>query len=120
MSDIYNATILCEDCNKKTTKGITFKDGFKLRSWDCNNCGKRWFHPLDLNEFNNFEKLKHKEFEVKLRFVGNSYAVSIPKEIINYQENITKETDKILYISLEQPDKLSIFFTKRIKRYVNR
>ena len=74
---------------------------------------------MDLQEYNNFEKLKQKEFKVKLRFVGNSYAVSIPREIIDFQEEIAKEIDKILYMSLEEPEKLSIFFTKRIKRVLN-
>lgn len=119
MTDIYNTTILCEDCNRKTTKNFIIKDGFKIRSWECNNCHKRWFHPLDLQEFQNFEKIKHKEFKVKLRFVGNSYAVSIPREIIDFQEEISKEIDKILYMSLEEPEKLSIFFSKRIKRMLN-
>ena len=119
MSDIYNTTILCEDCNKKTTKGVIVKEGFKIRTWLCEGCGKKWFHPADLQEYNNFEKLKHKEFRVKLRFVGNSYAVSIPKEIIDFQEEITKEIDKILYMSLEEPEKLSIFFSKKIRKVLN-
>ena len=116
MNEIYNATVLCDDCNRKKTKGYAIKDGFKLRLWECLSCHKKWFHPLDLEEYHNFEKLKHKEFKVKLRFVGNSYAVSIPKEIINFHEEIAKEIDKILYMSLEEPEKLSIFFSKRIKR----
>ena len=41
-------------------------------------------------------------------------------QIINFQEEIDKETDKILYIRLEEPDKLSIFFSKRIKRVLNK
>ncbi|MBS3171621.1 hypothetical protein J4449_03350 [Candidatus Woesearchaeota archaeon] len=119
MTDIYNTTILCEDCNRKTTKGFITKNGYKIRTWECDSCHKRWFHPLDLQEYNNFEKIKHKEFKVKLRFVGNSYAVSIPREIIDFQEEISKEIDKILYMSLEEPEKLSIFFSKRIKKILN-
>ena len=119
MADIYSTTVLCEDCNRKTTKGFAIKDGFKLRLWECMSCHKKWFHPLDLQEYNDFEKLKHKEFKVKLRFVGNSYAVSIPREIIDFQEEIAKEIDKILYISLEEPDKLSILFSKRIKKVLS-
>ena len=119
MGDIYNTIILCEGCNRKTTKGIVIKEGFKIRTWMCDKCGKKWHHPLDLQEFNNFEKLKHKEFKVKLRFVGNSYAVSIPKEIIDFQEELSKEIDRMLYMSLEEPEKLSIFFSKRIRKVLN-
>ena len=90
MADIYNTTILCEDCNRKTIKSYIIKEGYKIRTWECTICGKRWFHPLDLQEYNNFEKLKQKEFRVKLRFVGNSYIVSIPREIIDFQEELRK------------------------------
>ena len=80
MADLFSTTILCEDCNRKTNKGELFRDGFKLRYWECDNCNKKWFHPLDQQDYETFQKLKQKKFQVKLRMVGNSYAISIPKE----------------------------------------
>ncbi len=86
MGDIFESTILCENCNQKTSKGFIMKDGFQIRKWECNSCGKVWYHPLDTEEYKNFQKLKNKTFEVKLRMVGNSYAISIPREIIECEE----------------------------------
>lgn len=114
MADLFNTTILCEDCNKKTTKGETFRDGFRLRYWECNNCNKKWFHPLDEESYKNFQLLKQKEFQVKLRMVGNSYTVSIPREIIDFEEEFHRELNKLINLSLEEPGKISIFFKKRV------
>ena len=119
MKDIYDTTILCEGCDKKTSKGFIIKNGSKIRMWECKDCSRRWYQPLDIQEYNNFQKIKNKQFRVKLRFVGNSYAVSIPREIIDFQEELRKEIDKMLYMSLEEPEKLSIFFSKKIKKILN-
>ena len=116
MQDIFETTIVCDQCNKKTSKTYNIKDGFKLRVWKCDNCKKTWYHPSDLQEYNEFKKIKDKTFKVKLRMVGNSYTVSIPREIIDFQEEIQNEIDKILYLSLEEPEKLSIIFKKHIRR----
>ncbi|MBT6044823.1 hypothetical protein HOG54_02120, partial [Candidatus Woesearchaeota archaeon] len=51
---------------------------------------------------------------VKLRMVGNSYTVSIPKEIINLQENIFEEMNTLIKMSLESPEKLSLFFSRKL------
>ena len=115
MADLFNTTILCEDCNRKTNKGEIFRDGFRLRYWECNNCSKRWLHPLDEEDYKNFQALKQKEFQVKLRMVGNSYTVSIPREIIEFEEE-NRELTKLINLNLEEPGKISIFFRKRIKR----
>jgi len=118
-NDIFENVVLCNKCNTKTRKIIVDRNGFKMRTLECPNCGKRIYHPLDLQESENFNKLKNKEFSVKLRMVGNSYAVSIPREIIDFQEEMEREIqkefekmDKIIKMCLERPGKLSLFFTK--------
>src|SRR3989344_7847657 len=116
MPDLFNTTILCEDCNRKTSKNETYKDRFKLRYWECNNCNKKWFHPLDQENYENFQKLKQKEFQVKLRMVGNSYAISIPKEIIDFEEDFNRELNELINLNLEEPGKISIFLHKRIRK----
>ena len=117
MADIYETTIVCDKCNRKTSKNLVMKDGFRLRTWECNGCNKRYFHPLDLQEYEGFKELKNKTFKVKLRLVGNSYIVSIPKEIIQYQEELQKDATEVIKMYLEEPEKLSIFFSKRIRRF---
>jgi len=62
------------------------KDGFVLRILKCNKCGAKLIHPKDEQEYLNFVQLRKKQFSVKMRFVGNSYAVSIPKEIVNFMK----------------------------------
>ena len=116
MKDIFNATILCENCNKKALKGRIIKDGFPLRIWKCPNCNKVWYHPADMQDYQNFKKIKEKTFKVKLRLVGNSYTVSIPREIIEFQEEMQREMDDMIRIAMDGPEKLNLFFSKKIER----
>lgn len=121
MADIFENAIICENCNKKTNKSMAIKEGYRLRYWQCPQCNKRWYHPLDLQEYNNFQKIKSKQFKVKLRLVGNSYAVSIPKEIIEFQNefnSLNKQMDKIISLCLEEPEKLSLFFNAKLKKLI--
>ena len=111
MQDIFENTVVCDVCNAKTIKDKSVKDGFVLRLWHCPECEKVWYHPDDLHEYNEFNKLRNKNFQVKLRMVGNSYIVSIPREIIEFNE-IRKG---FVRLSLDGPERLSISFT-RIRR----
>jgi len=106
MNDIYENEIMCKKCNKKTEKGMIIKDGFKIRTWECKKCGRIWHHPLDANEYLKFNKLKQKQFKVKLRKVGNSFSATIPNEIIEF-EGIKKE-GRVINMQLEAADKVSI------------
>lgn len=117
MEDIFNNTILCNQCQEKTSDITVFKEGCRLRAKKCPTCNKLIYHPVDLAEYNDFNKLKHKEFQVKLRMVGNSYIVSIPREIIDFHEELNKEIDQLIKLSLEEPGKLSLFFNNFIRRF---
>ena len=114
--DIFDNPILCKDCKKETVKTITIKNNFKLRSINCKSCNKTWYHPTDLENYKEFQKIKIKPFKVKLRFVGNSYTVSIHREIIEF-EDLERQLDKFIEMSLEEPGKLSLFFQKIRKVY---
>ena len=119
MADIFETTIMCDECHQETLKKVLEQDGFPLRSAECPSCHKVWHHPLDVQDYENFKLLRQKQFEVKLRLVGNSYTVSIPREIIEFEEEMRKEMeqmDHMIRMALEEPDKLSIFFTRRMKR----
>ncbi len=82
MQDIFENTILCKHCNKKMQPAQLAKKGFILRALKCDPCKNLIVHPEDLKEYENFQNIKKKQFKVKLRYIGNSYAVSIPREII--------------------------------------
>ena len=63
--------------------------------------------------------LRNRDFQVKLRMVGNSFSVTIPREIIEFEEKfrqIEKEMDKMIHMSLQEPGKLTLFFKKDIRR----
>ncbi len=106
MKDIYENDILCKGCNKKSIKGQIIKDGVKIRTWECKKCGKIWHHPLDANEYLKFNKLKQKQFKVKLRKVGNSFSATIPNEIIEFEG--IKDEGKLVDMKLESANKVSI------------
>ena len=105
------------DIHLEDEKGFVIKNGFKLRSWKCPGCGETWIHPADLKEYEDFQKIKQKEFQVKLRMVGNSYTVSIPREIVEFGEI---KSDKTVRVCLEQPEKVTLFFSKVTKRFIKR
>ena len=56
--------------------------------------------------------LKNKEFNVKMRLVGNSYAVSIPKEIVSFMRAQEKVMDDMVKLCFEEMGRLSLNFDK--------
>ena len=119
MTDIFSNTILCGKCGIKMNRVQTLKNGFALRSVECPKCKARIIHPKDEQEYNDFINLKKKEFNVKMRFVGNSYAVSIPKEIVNFMKEQEKIMDEMVRLSFEEFGRISLNFGQNIKRPEN-
>lgn len=115
MEDIFDNPILCKICNKETEAVYLHKEGFKIRAKKCPQCSHLIYHPLDVQEYQNFNKLKSKSFHVKLRMVGNSYTVSIPKEIIDFQEEMHREINNLIKMNLDEPERLSIFFSRKLR-----
>ncbi|MCL6500935.1 MAG: hypothetical protein K6T16_02795 [Candidatus Pacearchaeota archaeon] len=118
MADIFDETVLCSRCGKKMGKVCIDKNGFRMRALECKKCGKYIYHPIDTEEYKKFQELKRRPFNVKLRMVGNSYAISIPREIIELEREMDKamarqmeRMNKIVKLMLEEPGKLSLFFT---------
>lgn len=119
MADIFDEIVSCSKCGKKMNKIKVMRNGFVIRALECKKCGKYIYHPTDLEEYKKFQELKQKPFSVKLRMVGNSYTVSIPREIIELEREIHKEMErqiermnKIVKIWLEEPGKLSLIFNE--------
>lgn len=94
--------------------------GFRIRALECPNCGSRTYHPSDMVEYDKFNKLKNQHFKVKLRQVGNSYAVSIPREILDFfreREEESNDFDKMnesmermVTLAMDRMNKLSLSF----------
>lgn len=92
--DLFDNTILCRNCGKKMMPAFVEKDGFKLRAVKCPACSNIIIHPADIEEYNKFKQLRGRQFHVKLRMVGNSYTVSIPREIVNFMQSAEQEMEK--------------------------
>jgi len=114
MKDIYDATMVCDVCHNETQKSSVERDGFSLRTWHCLRCDKQWYHPVDLENYKEYAELKKKKFQVKLRTVGNSWIVSIPKEIIRFEEI---ERTKMVNLSLDEPGRIVLRFMRVQKVY---
>ena len=82
----------------------------------CPKCNEKIIHPSDETEYNKFADLKNKEFHVKMRLVGNSYSVSIPKEIVLFMREQEKIMNDMVKLCFEDIGKLSLNFTEEIKK----
>ena len=112
VKDIFDQKILCEKCDSIMNKENIQKNGFVFRTMKCSNgkCNHRIVHPLDEQEYNKFINLKNKDFRVKMRLVGNSYAVSIPKEIVSFMNEQQKIMDEMVRLCFEDFGKISLKF----------
>ncbi len=129
MVDIFDNTILCNKCNTRMKKADVVKHGFVFRAVVCPKCEEKIIHPVDEQRYNRFKNLKNKEFRVKMRLVGNSYAVSIPKEIVSFMneqhqrcssrslKNIEQEQEKamneMVKLCFEDMGRLSLNFNRK-------
>lgn len=114
MTDIFDTKILCKKDGNEMRQTIVERNGMQLRAVKCHKCGDTIVHPADLNGLENFNDLKDKKFNVKLRMVGNSHAISIPKEIIDFmsdrQRELHKQMNDIVRLSFDDFDTLKMSF----------
>ncbi len=123
MADIFDQKIFCRKCDLEMGRVDFVRNGFRLRSLLCEKCGARIIHPADEEEYKKFKELRGKEFKVKMRIVGNSYAISIPKEIVAFMKGRDKKmigakvgrvrediVDDIVRLCFEDARRLSVNF----------
>jgi len=110
MKDIFDNKILCSKCNKEMKPALISKNGFNLRVVKCPKCNETVLHPADKQEYQEFMRLKEKEYEVKMRMVGNSYAVSIPREIVDFMKEQEKMMTDMVKLNFEKAGRLSLAF----------
>jgi len=108
--DIFDSKILCKKCDKPMTKAKIVRNGFIFRAMVCPKCSEKIIHPVDEQEYNKFINLRNKEFQVKMRVVGNSYTVSIPKEIISFMNEQKKVMNDMVRLCFEEMGRLSLNF----------
>lgn len=110
MRDIFDATVLCDKCASRMEKASVLKQGYKLRALQCPDCKAVLIHPVDEEKFNKFKNLKGKTYNVKLRIIGNSHAISIPKEIVDFIHQQERMMDDMVSLCFEDMRKLSLMF----------
>lgn len=93
-------------------KANLIKNNFAFRAVVCPKCKEKIIHPSDQQEYDRFDNLRNKEFHVKMRLVGNSYAVSIPKEIVSFMREQEKIMNDMVRLCFEDMGKLSLDFGK--------
>ncbi|MBI4116214.1 hypothetical protein HY449_00545 [Candidatus Pacearchaeota archaeon] len=120
MADIFDNKILCGKCNAEMQKANISKNGFILRAVICERCNEKVLHPADVENYNKYINLKNKEFSVKMRLVGNSYAVSIPKEIVLFMNEQKKIMDEMVSLCFEEMGKLSLNFGENLTEIARR
>jgi len=112
MTDIFDNSILCKKCDSRMKKASLEKNGFVFRAMICPKCNEKIIHPVDEHEYNRFIDLKKKEFRVKMRLVGNSYSVSIPKEILSFMNEQKKMADDMVRLCFEEMGRVSLNFNE--------
>ena len=112
MADIFENPILCKKCNIRMKNAKIDRRGFILRAVICPKCREKILHPVDEQEYNKFINLKNKQFSVKMRLVGNSYAVSIPKEIVSFMNEQRKIMDDMVRLCFEDMGRVSLVFNE--------
>ena len=115
MTDIFEHTVLCTKCGKAMGKAVVVRNGFQLRALVCPSGHEKLIHPADEEDYKKFKELRQKEFNVKMRVVGNSYAVSIPKEIVLFMQEQEKFMNDMVRLCFEESGRLSLTFGKLIK-----
>jgi hypothetical protein len=108
--DIFDNQILCRKCSKIMKPELISKNGFNLRCLKCEKCNEIIVHPADKAEYENFIRLKQKEFEVKMRMVGNSYAISIPREIVDFMKDQENMINNMVKLSFQEAGKINLLF----------
>jgi len=114
MADIFENTILCKNCNIKMKQAKLIRNGFEMRALVCERCGNKIIHPQDEKEYNNFLNLRGKVFRVKMRIVGNSYAVSIPKEIVEFIKVQEKIMNDMVSLCFNDAKELKLMFGQEV------
>jgi hypothetical protein len=115
-NDIFDNPILCKHCDVKMQKAKVSKNGFLLRAVVCDKCNEKVLHPIDAENYNKFISLRDKEFNVKMRLVGNSYSVSIPKEILSFMNDQERIMDDMVKLCFEEMGRVSLNFNELRRR----
>ncbi|MDP2750812.1 MAG: hypothetical protein Q8O89_08330 [Nanoarchaeota archaeon] len=84
--EFENLKLKCE-CGGNMDKIKTSWKGIDVRGWKCSKCSEEIINPADAQKALELEKARKKNlFVVKLRTVGKSKVVTIPRSIIEAEK----------------------------------
>lgn len=72
--------IPCECGDMASRSSVKYKD-YEVRGWTCRKCRKEYIHPEDSLKISRLEALKKSNVRVKIRTVGQSLVITLPKKI---------------------------------------
>ncbi len=72
--------IPCE-CSSMASKSTVKYKEYEVRGWICRKCKKEYVHPEDSIKISKLEALEKNRIRVKIRTVGQSLVITLPKEI---------------------------------------
>ncbi|MBN2421576.1 hypothetical protein JXB27_04830 [Candidatus Woesearchaeota archaeon] len=110
MDLLDNTDVLCKKCKVPMERGSAVKEGFKLRAFRCPKCKTQYYHPSDLEKYSQYKAIKEREFNMKLRMIGNSFCISIPREIIKFAH---VEENSFVSLSMENGEAVRMAFHQK-------
>lgn len=72
--------IPCE-CGGMARRSTVKYKNYEVRGWICKKCKKEYIHPEDSLKISKLEELRKSKVRVKIRTVGQSLVITLPKEI---------------------------------------
>ena len=63
------------------SKGAVKYQNYEVMGWLCKKCKKEYIHPEDSVKISKLEELKKNGIKVKIRTVGQSLVITLPKEL---------------------------------------
>lgn len=87
--------IPCECGAMASKRTIKYKD-YEVRGWVCEKCKKEYIHPEDSLKISKLEALKKEHVKVKIRTVGQSLVITLPKEVAEVYDLEKGETVELL------------------------
>ncbi len=78
--------------------------GYAVRGWEC-SCGEKYINPADANYVLTLKKLEKEKLEGKITRTGNSFALRLPKKLV---DSMGYEIGEKLEIKLKGPKTIEI------------
>lgn len=94
---------LCGKLAKPTRKMNL--EGYSVRGWECLSCGEKFINPEDANFVLAIKKLEKEKLKGKITKTGNSYALRLPKKLV---DSVGYKVGDVVEINLKGPKKIEL------------